>query len=48
MKPPEKTTNTKLAKAVKNILAYTPPEPPKKPEKAPSKSELHKKWKLNL
>jgi len=38
----------KLGKAVKNILAYTPPEPPKKPKKAPSKSELEKKWKLKV
>jgi len=48
MKPTERKTKTKLGKAVKSILAYTPPEPPKKPEKAPSKSELEKKCKLKL
>jgi hypothetical protein len=37
-----------LEKAVGAILKYKPTEPPKKPEKAPPKAELERKWKLNV
>lgn len=48
MKPPERKTKIKLGKAVKKILSYTPPEPPKKPKKQPSKAELERKYRLDV
>ena len=40
---------TKLAKIVKNVATYKPPiDSLKKPEKAPSKAELVRKWKLKM